>query len=108
MTGFLRLRGIVDNTQHMSYKVGGEHTKTDGNLAGTFGMDINFNGAYGSSLGSRGATSEKELTYPNYEFFSDPVHTQTGVLASNTVEKWVGTTATSSHAPTPLSGLRTP
>ena len=106
MTGYLRLRGVVDNTQHISYKVGGEHTSSDGNLAGTFGMDINFNGVYGGGS-SRGATSEKELTYPNYEFFSDPVHTQTGVIASSTVEKWVGIKVVSRHVPNAFSGLCT-
>ena len=69
-------------------------------------MDINFNGVYGGG-GSRGSTSEKELTYPNYEFFSDPVHTQTGVIASSTVEKWVGIKVVSRHVPNAFSGLCT-
>ncbi|TLY06533.1 MAG: hypothetical protein E6K83_08270 [Thaumarchaeota archaeon] len=47
------------------------------------------------------------MTYPNYEFFSDSVHTQTGVLASNTVEKWVGIKVISRHVPNGFGGICT-
>ena len=95
MTGYFRINNVTDTTNRITYKVGGEHTSSDGLLAGTFGMAVHFNG--------NGHTSEKELTFPTYEFFTDPQ----AFNSSNIVNKWIGIKVISTHVPVPFAGLCT-
>ncbi len=90
-TGYFRIRNVVSDN-HITYKQGGEHMKSDPNLAGSFGMDINFGGIYNDSS-SMGATSEKELVFPQYEFFHDQRLFNTG----NITNKWIGIKEISRH-----------
>jgi hypothetical protein len=95
MTGYFQVRNTVAD-DHISFKVGAEHTSSDKLLAGTFGVKVDFNGVVGD-------TSEKELTFPKYEFFQDKQAFSTGSL----VGKWVGVKVISTHVPIPFAGLCT-